>query len=64
MGFFDAATKAAKAVAHTAMLPVDIAVDAVTLGGLCTERDEPHTATRVKKIAKEASEALDDTYRD
>ena len=57
MGFL---SKPAKSVVSVAVLPVDIFVDAVTLGGALTDKEEPHTVERIKKIAKSTDEAIDD----
>jgi hypothetical protein len=49
-----------KAVVNTAVLPVKVAADVVTGGGLATERDETYTGEQVRKIVKN----LDDATRD
>jgi hypothetical protein len=45
-----------RAVAETAKLPIDIAADVVTMGGMLTDKDEPYTVRRIKK----AYRSLDD----
>lgn len=37
--------------------PIAIAADVVTLGGSLTDKDEPYTATAVKKIVANVSDA-------
>lgn len=39
--------------------PIAIAADFVTLGGSITERDEPYTATAVKKVVKNVQESTE-----
>ena len=56
MGFFSQLTKA---VIETALLPVEIVKDAATLGGVCTDRHESYTATRVKNVSRDLSRALE-----
>lgn len=55
MGFF---RKLIKGGIDTALLPVDVGKDILTLGGLNIDKDEPATVERAKKIKK----ALDDAY--
>lgn len=37
--------------------PLAIAADVATLGGAITEKDEPYTATALKKVAENVSDA-------
>lgn len=39
--------------------PVAIAADVVTLGGTLTDKDEPYTATSVKKVVGNLSDATE-----
>lgn len=48
-----------KAVVSTVTLPIDIAADVVTLGGAMTEKDEPYTVSKIKKIVDGIDEATD-----
>jgi hypothetical protein len=63
MGFFDALSKLGKGVVGTALLPVDIAKDAVTLGGAITD-EESAIVKRLKKIGRNVGEALDEIDED
>ena len=46
-------------VGVTIETPLSIAADVVTLGGAMTDRDEPYTATAVKKIVQNVENATD-----
>ena len=48
-----------KAVVGTALLPVDVAKDVVTLGGLLTDDDEPATVKRLGQVGKNLDRAID-----
>lgn len=63
MGFFDGLGKIGKAALGTALLPVDIARDAVTLGGAITD-EESAIAKRLRKIARNAEDGLDEIDED
>ncbi len=39
------------AVVDTAMLPVAIVKDVVTIGGVATDQDKPYTAQQIEKIS-------------
>ncbi len=56
MGFFKRLTKT---VVDTALLPVDVALDVVTLGGVLTDRDDPYTVERGRKLKENAEELYD-----
>lgn len=45
-----------RTVVNTVTLPVAVAKDALTLGGVCTDEPEPYTVQQLKKIKDEASE--------
>jgi hypothetical protein len=45
-----------RTVVNTALLPVEVAKDVVTLGGVCTGEPEPYTVKQIKKLKEEASE--------
>lgn len=51
-------TKAAVGVAVET--PLSLAADIITLGGAITERDEPYTATAVKKVVKNVQESTEE----
>lgn len=40
--------------------PLSIVADFVTLGGSITDRDEPYTATAVKKVVKNVQESTEE----
>lgn len=48
-----------RTVVNTALLPVAIVKDAVTLGGVCTGRDS-YTAEQLQTIKREAEEDPDE----
>jgi len=50
MGFLRKLTKIAIDVATA---PVDIAADVITGFGMCTERNEPYTVSKLKRIYKD-----------
>ena len=56
MGFFKALKKAA---ISTVLLPVDVVKDVVTVGGMASDRQEPYTVTRAKKLSQRADELLE-----
>lgn len=56
MGFF---SKLAKGVIDTALLPIEVVKDAVTLGGVSVDKDEPFTKKRVKKVIEDLEDAYD-----
>lgn len=41
---------------NTALLPVAVVKDVVTLGGVSTDNDEPYTIEQLRKIKEEAEE--------
>lgn len=45
-----------RTVVNTAMLPVAAVKDAVTLGGVLSDQDEPYLAQQIEKLKTEASE--------
>jgi len=45
-----------RTVVNTALLPVAVAKDVVTLGGIGRDQPEPYTVQQLKTIKKEASE--------
>lgn len=46
-----------RTVVNTALVPVAVVKDVLTLGGIATEEDEPYTAQALQKLK---DEALDD----
>ena len=59
MGLFDAFKKVTKAMVDTALIPVDVAVDVVTMGR-ALEDDEPATWERLKKIKDDLQDAYNE----
>jgi len=46
-----------RTVVNTALLPIAVAKDVLTLGGVCTKGDlQPYTVEQLKKLKDEASE--------
>lgn len=41
---------------NVALLPVAVAADAVTLGGVSTDRDKPYTEEALERLKREAME--------
>ena len=56
-GLLGSLTKAAVGVVIET--PIAIVADAVTLGGTLTDKDEPYTATSVKKVMDNLSDATE-----
>ncbi len=56
MGFLTSLTKT---VLDVATSPIDLAKDIVTLGGVLTDKDEPATLKKLKKIVKDIDELPD-----
>lgn len=55
--------KLVKGVLDTALTPVEVLKDVVTIGGVSTDQKEPYTARRLKKALrafKDAYEELDE----
>ena len=48
-------TKAAVSIAVT---PLAVVADAATLGGVCTQRDEPYTATALNGAVRNLEDAI------
>jgi len=40
--------------------PIEVVKDVATLGGLCTDQDEPYTVKRLKRLADDAEEVRDE----
>jgi len=53
MGIF---SKFVKTGLHIASTPLDVVKDVATLGGVNTDKDEPYTLTKLKKILKDTEE--------
>ena len=51
--------KLLEAVVKTAVLPVSVVADVVTVGGAITDKDEPYTVTAIKDIAEDIDEIGD-----
>jgi len=48
-----------KAAVGTVLLPVEIVVDVVTLGGDMTDKDKPYTVEALERIRDNIDEALE-----
>lgn len=48
--------KVFKTAIHTVTTPIDIVKDVVTLGGVITGEEEPHTLQKLKKILEDVDE--------
>jgi len=60
MGIFG---KITQGIIDTALIPLDVAKDVATLGGVNTDQEEPYTLQKAKKLrdkAEEIYDALDD----
>jgi len=40
--------------------PLDVLADVATMGGVCNDRDEPYTVSKVKRLLDDADEVLDE----
>jgi hypothetical protein len=49
-----------KTVVDTATLPLDVAKDVVTMGGAMTERQEPYTVSKFKRLADDVEDISDE----
>ena len=49
-----------RTVVNTALLPVAVAKDIVTLGGAATEEEKPYSVQQLEKLKREAEEADED----
>lgn len=55
--------KLTQGIIDVATTPIDIVKDAMTLGGIITDQDEPYTIQKIKKLKEKAEDiynALDD----
>lgn len=57
MGLFSSLTEG---LADLVTAPIEVAKDAVTLGGLINDKDESYTGKRIKKLGDDAENVLDD----
>ena len=64
MGLFSAFKKTLRASVNTALTPVDLAADIVTLGGLSTESGQSFLAKRGKKIYRDLEDAVEEIGED
>lgn len=39
--------------------PIALAADVITMGGACTERDEPHTVSALRKVVRNVEKATE-----
>ena len=56
-GLLESLTKAVVGV--VVETPLAIAADVVTMGGACTDKDEPYTATALKRVVENVEDAVD-----
>lgn len=47
----------AKAAVSVVEIPVAVVADVVTLGGVCTDQDQPYTATAVEHLVENVQNA-------
>ena len=52
--------KLTKAVVDTVMLPIDVAKDSVSLGGLADHRDQSYSFERLHKVRRSLKSAYDE----
>lgn len=57
---FDFLEKTIRVAANVATLPVSIAADAVTLGGALNDRDESYTASKGRRVIRDAADIVED----
>lgn len=57
MGFFGSLIKTGLDVATT---PIEVVKDVATLGGACTDEDEPYTVKRLKRLARDCEDIRND----
>lgn len=57
MGLFGKLLKTGFDLATT---PIEVAKDALTLGGICTDQAEPYTVKRLKRLVGDAEEVRDE----
>lgn len=57
MGFFG---KLLKATIETVTLPIDVAKDVISMGGVIDDQDQPYTVQRLKKIKGDLEDAADE----
>lgn len=60
MGLFGALKKTIRATVNTALMPIDIVSDTITLGGASTESGESAVVRRGKKVYRDLSDAVDE----
>lgn len=60
MGIFGSLQKLTKATVRTALTPVDVVADILTIGGSITDREESHTESALKEIVELLGEAYDE----
>lgn len=56
MGIFG---KITQGLIDTALIPVDVAKDVVTLGGVTTDQDDPYTLEKARKLKKKLEDIYD-----
>ena len=57
LGMLESLTKAVVGV--VVETPLAIATDVITMGGACTDKDEPYTATALKRVVEHAKDSVD-----
>ena len=45
---------------HVVTLPVDVVKDVATMGGVLTDKDEPYTAEKARKIKRDTEDVADE----
>lgn len=56
--------KLAKAVVDTALLPIDLAKDSISLGGVADGREKSYSYERLEKVSKSLKGAYQDLDKD
>lgn len=64
MSLFGMGKALLKATKNVVLLPVAVAVDSVTMGGVLTDRHESHTASTAKKLGRNLQELEEETFGD
>lgn len=55
--------KSLKTTIHIATTPIDVAKDIVTMGGALTDQDRPYTSQKVRRIADDLGETIDEVNK-
>lgn len=57
---FDTLYRAARTATNVATLPLSMAADVATVGGMLTDRDASYTESKTRRIAKDAGRLVED----